>query len=1126
MGVEMGASPSRHPNSPGPAPKDNKRLKDPKSFTQNLFDTLALRMVEWLPLRRPSDSGYDPSTDQVEDTPSESKYRHRRGTSKTSRRDGRENAPTTEQAVEQHNFGKPKPSTPTTTAVELKISGSPIKRLSLGDREHWRPPLRTLNEDVPKTDRKPVRKVTGNNNTPSTTTPWEPPSPPPLKHRPRKNRHIDGDMNRPRRTKDRRSRRVSWDSPKEPLHMQQAANDNIVTPTERARQPQFPSLDADTKMLSPSMRPVEKRHTQTLRCFSNDIIDGLEKVMFETQEDWEKWREEMRDLDSRGYTDSWAWKFATPRQRQFFPFIAQSVFFVFSNPIPLLESFRCEQSDLEICLDTANLEDNFRKLYTLCPLETTLHSLWMSLERLFFLPPEFSSHGTPNRLSIRGSTPSDAGSTPRRLSRVDSGPTDEHISDTNTAHILVIVLFALSSSIPHVDSHSWHLVRQIRSSGTVVPDHDIRKRSESTAQLLVDISDKFEHHLALRLLNRLARVVAARLAFSEMSKTKAAAIQDFAVQDEKPNVVDMVLRCMQNYLPMPLKPSTPFESSFLERPVTMPMVTVEWLRNLLLKEWDGKPLLPASSAAGGALQLLSSMYRDRTKLGLQPEDFHTPFLSERLDPLEMPVEWLSILPNNRTMHLLSYPFLFTPSALVIYFRALNFSTMSKSYENAMTVSRHVTQTAFSSMIPIEDDVSLLARLKTSISTYLVLIIRRDNVLTDALNQLWRREKRELMRPLKVQMGMDEGEEGIDHGGVQQEFFRVALAEALSPSFGMFTVDGRTGMSWFQPCSMEPLFKYELLGLLLSLAVYNGLTVPVNFPIALYRKLLGLKVKTTEHISVGWPDLAKGLGGLLSWSDGDVADVFLRTYEFSFEVFGEVVAVDMERTSRNDPWPALEKTISWERAKRRLSEISAKGKGREDDSYDRSTSMLQQGPDEHPSPRRDSGHLYGILKGSTSRQHKTCLPSSHQEAKLVANANRDQFVKDYIFWLTDKSIRPQYEAFARGFYMCLDRTALSLFTPEALKSVVEGIQEIDVGELQRHARYEGGFDPSHRVIQDFWHVVKRYSQEKRSQLLEFVTACDRVPVSGISSIMFVIQRNGTGDTVCSFSFFLLLPTGQN
>lgn len=63
-------------------------------------------------------------------------------------------------------------------------------------------------------------------------------------------------------------------------------------------------------------------------------------------------------------------------------------------------------------------------------------------------------------------------------------------------------------------------------------------------------------------------------------------------------------------------------------------------------------------------------------------------------------------------------------------------------------------------------------------------IRRDRVLQDAFDQLWRREERELLRPFKVKIGEDQGEEGFDLGGVQQEFFRLAIAEALDPSHGM------------------------------------------------------------------------------------------------------------------------------------------------------------------------------------------------------------------------------------------------------------------------------------------------------------------------------------------------------
>jgi hypothetical protein len=428
--------------------------------------------------------------------------------------------------------------------------------------------------------------------------------------------------------------------------------------------------------------------------------------------------------------------------------------------------------------------------------------------------------------------------------------------------------------------------------------------------------------------------------------------------------------------------------------------------------------------------------------------------------------------------------------------------MSKYFEAAMTTTRHVTQTAFGS-ITIADDSALLSRMKVSMSTYLVLVVRRDNVLTDALNQLWRREKRELMRPLRVQMGMDEGEEGLDHGGVQQEFFRVLMSDALDPAFGMFTMDSRHRISWFRPRSLEPLYKFELLGLLMSIAVYNGLTLPINFPVAFYRKLLGLKVKHRDHIRDGWPELSQGLDMLLNWKDGDVGDVFMRTYEFSFEAVDHIETVDMHKVDRDTMWP-LPGGLSTPTTPAGDHKTCSSQTGNAGIASPPSSTVTEAAP-----THSASDDTVNSMPGSLSLRSPT---PPVEEAALVTNENRHQFVKDYIFWLTNKSIRPQFEAFLRGFHTCLDRSALSIFTPESLKNVVEGLQEIDVKELENHCRYEGGFGPDHRVIQDFWSIVHEYPPEKKAQLLEFVTASDRVPVNGISSIMFVIQKNGVGDVV--------------
>lgn len=71
------------------------------------------------------------------------------------------------------------------------------------------------------------------------------------------------------------------------------------------------------------------------------------------------------------------------------------------------------------------------------------------------------------------------------------------------------------------------------------------------------------------------------------------------------------------------------------------------------------------------------------------------------------------------------------------------------------------------------------RLKVAQEHYLVVKVGRESVLTDALDQLWQRERRELFRPLRVKMGLEEGEIGHDLGGVQVEFFNLMCREAFS-----------------------------------------------------------------------------------------------------------------------------------------------------------------------------------------------------------------------------------------------------------------------------------------------------------------------------------------------------------
>lgn len=177
---------------------------------------------------------------------------------------------------------------------------------------------------------------------------------------------------------------------------------------------------------------------------------------------------------------------------------------------------------------------------------------------------------------------------------------------------------------------------------------------------------------------------------------------------------------------------------------------------------------------------------DSLKVDLDPGVFYNFTLANRLEVMNTPTEWVTSRQDRNTVHLLSYPFIFLPTTLVSFYRAINHAAMFKAFESSIIAVKLEAQMTFMDPNTGRGEIRFRDRLKTATSSYLVLAIRREDVLTDALNQLWRRERRELMRPLKVRMGMDEGEAGVDHGGVQQEFFRVALSESMRPDYGIFS----------------------------------------------------------------------------------------------------------------------------------------------------------------------------------------------------------------------------------------------------------------------------------------------------------------------------------------------------
>ena len=342
------------------------------------------------------------------------------------------------------------------------------------------------------------------------------------------------------------------------------------------------------------------------------------------------------------------------------------------------------------------------------------------------------------------------------------------------------------------------------------------------------------------------------------------------------------------------------------------------------------------------------------------------------------------------------------------------------------------------------------------------------------------------------------------------------------------------MSWFHPCSLEPLYKLELLGLLTSLAVYNGLTLPFSFPLAFYRNLLGLPNTEIDDISDGWARLASGLEKLRDWPEDNVEEVFSRPFVFSIDMFGVSADVDMNKAHgeiarqkkgfgrQNEQHGRKKVSVgAIETAMSRMAVLHQPAKRK---LYGAQSRLTQQGDDCAGSKRDEDSPLKSVDVGERATnpglnqdQHPTSDTSeppsdslTDSEPAMVTNKNRERYIREYIGYLTNHTIIDQREAFEAGFFTCINRKSISLFSPTQLKYIVEGLPDINVGLLEKVTKYEGGFHSEQVTIRYFWAVVHRWSQEKVRQLLEFVTASDRLPAGGEGRLTFVIQKNGEGN----------------
>ncbi|KAK9965424.1 hypothetical protein ABG768_004517 [Culter alburnus] len=199
-----------------------------------------------------------------------------------------------------------------------------------------------------------------------------------------------------------------------------------------------------------------------------------------------------------------------------------------------------------------------------------------------------------------------------------------------------------------------------------------------------------------------------------------------------------------------------------------------------------------------------------------------------------------------------------------------------------------------------DKVSRRQRVDMSL-LFLNIKVRRLQLVSDSLDEL-SRKRADLKKKLKVTFV---GEAGLDMGGLTKEWFLLLIRQIFHTDYGMFTYVKESQCHWFSSWKCDNYSEFRLVGALMGLAVYNSITLDIRFPPCVYKKLLtppivpcdldtpvGMATLTLEDLQQIMPDLAHGLGELLSY-EGNVEEDFYTTFQVFQEELGVVKSYNLK-----------------------------------------------------------------------------------------------------------------------------------------------------------------------------------------------------------------------------------------
>ncbi|KAL1771825.1 putative E3 ubiquitin-protein ligase HERC4 isoform X2 [Sigmodon hispidus] len=272
-----------------------------------------------------------------------------------------------------------------------------------------------------------------------------------------------------------------------------------------------------------------------------------------------------------------------------------------------------------------------------------------------------------------------------------------------------------------------------------------------------------------------------------------------------------------------------------------------------------------------ALKVLEILHRVNEKTGqlIQYDKFYIHEVQELIDIRNDYINWVQqqaygVLADI-PVTICTYPFVFDAQAKTTLLQT------DAVLQMQMAIDQAHRQNVSSLFLPVIE----------SVNPCLILVVRRENIVGDAMEVLRKTKNIDYKKPLKV---IFVGEDAVDAGGVRKEFFLLIMRELLDPKYGMFRYYEDSRLIWFSDKTFEDSDLFHLIGVICGLAIYNFTIVDLHFPLALYKKLLKRK-PSLDDLKELMPDVGRSMQQLLDYPEDDIEETFCLNFTITVENFG-------------------------------------------------------------------------------------------------------------------------------------------------------------------------------------------------------------------------------------------------